>query len=244
VSEKSKGILIFATNTSDVDYVKIAEINAELIKQHMGLPTTIVQGTRGQNKRLVSGAVTEWHNGGRCDAYELSPYDETLVLDGDYLVFDDSLLKVLDTVEDYAIPHKHVYINDQVNDTMGKYSCGPMLWATVIAFKRTEKARLLFELARMIQNNYAYYRALYKLHPGPFRNDATFTIADRIVNGYSENMSCRVPWPIMTISGEIDRMVVDNERIIVYKKERAYVLPRANLHLHDKRYLQNGFEYA
>ena len=103
---------------------------------------------------------------------------------------------------------------------------------------------MLFELARMIQNNYAYYRALYKLHPGPFRNDATFTIADRIVNGYSENMSCRVPWPIMTISGEIDRMVVDNERIIVYKKERAYVLPRANLHLHDKRYLQNGFEYA
>lgn len=244
MSEKSRGVLIFATNTSDVDYVKIAETNAELIKQHMGLPTTIVQGTRGQNKRLVSGAVTEWHNKGRCDAYELSPYDETLVLDGDYLVFDDSLLKVLDTVEDYAIPHKHIYINEQANDTMGKYALGPMLWATIIAFKRTEKARLLFELSRMIQNNYAYYRALYKLHPGPFRNDATFTIADRIVNGYSENISCRVPWPIMTISGEIDRMVVDKQRIIVYKKERAYVLPRANLHLHDKRYLQNGFEYA
>lgn len=244
MSEKSRGVLIFATNTSDVDYVKIAETNAELIKQHMGLPTTIVQGTLGQNKRLVSGAITEWHNGGRCNAYELSPYDETLVLDGDYLVFDDSLLKVLDTVEDYAIPHKHIYINEQANDTMGPYAVGPMLWATVIAFKRTSKARTLFEVASMIQNNYSYYRALYKLQSSVFRNDATFTIADRIVNGYSENMSCRVPWPIMTISGEIDRMVVDNDRIIVYKKERAYVLPHANLHLHDKRYLQNGFEYA
>ena len=117
MSEKSRGVLIFATNTKEIDYVKIANINAKLIKRYLGLPTTIVSGSKSNNKRYLDGKVVEWQNAGRCEAYDLSPYDQTLVLDGDYLIFDDNLLKVLDTVTDYSIAKTNVYVNTNAIDT-------------------------------------------------------------------------------------------------------------------------------
>ncbi len=34
----------------------------------------------------------QWHNLDRCHAYDLSPYDTTLLMDIDYLPFTDNLL--------------------------------------------------------------------------------------------------------------------------------------------------------
>ena len=62
MSEKSKGVLIFATNTKEIDYIKIAKINAKLIKKYLGLPTTIVSGTKSSNKRRVDNEIVEWKN--------------------------------------------------------------------------------------------------------------------------------------------------------------------------------------
>ena len=238
--EKSKGVLLFATNTTETDYVRIAELNAKLIKRFMGLPTTIVQGDRGTNRRLVDGAVVEWNNGGRCNAYDLSPYDQTLVLDGDYLVFDKNLLKVLDTVKDYAIADKNIYINStNTVDTMGSRAISPMLWATAIAFNKTEKTKQMFELVKIIQANYAYYRALYNIEPTNFRNDVAFTIADHIINGYVENTACRIPWPIISVSGKLKQIEFEDNRIVVRNNDEAYLVPWTNLHVHDKTVLQS-----
>lgn len=238
---KSKGVLLFATNTAETDYVKIAELNAKLIKRFLDLPTTIVQGDRGSNKRLVDGAVVEWNNGGRCNAYDLSPYDQTLVLDGDYLVFDNNLSKLLDTVTDYAIADKNIYINSfNTIDTMGPRAITPMLWATAIAFNKTDKTRQMFELVKMIQSNYSYYRALYNIEPANFRNDVAFTIADRIINGYVENPACRMPWPIISVSGKLKQIEFNKQRIIVRTEEEAFLVPHTNLHVHDKTILQTA----
>ena len=238
--EKSRGVLIFATNTKEVDYVSIAEANRHLIKKYLGLPTTIVAGENTNNRRFVDGEIVEWHNAGRCNAYDLSPYKQTLVLDGDYLVFDNNLLKILDTVKDYAIPNKNIYVNSDLTDDLGDFAISPMLWATVIAFNKTEKSKAMFECVKMIQNNYSYYCALYKLKSNNFRNDAAFTIADRLVNGYTDNPATKIPWPILTVSGKVNRIVID-DWIKVYN-EQAYVLPKCNMHFHDKIYLQNNLE--
>jgi len=234
VSEKSKGVLIFATNTKEIDYIKIAKINAKLIKKYLGLPTTIVSGTKSSNKRRVDNEIVEWQNTGRCEAYDLSPYDQTILVDGDYLIFDSNLLKVLDTVQDYAIVDKNTYVNkENLVDTLGQLSIGPMLWATVIVFNKTQKSKDLFEFAKMIQNNYPYYRALYKLQTSNFRNDAAFTIADRLVNGYVEDTSTKIPWSIQTIQGKVNQIIID-DWIKVITDDGAYVLPYISLHFHDK----------
>ena len=40
--EKSKGVVIFATNTESIDYVKIANRTSRLIEHYLGLPVTIL----------------------------------------------------------------------------------------------------------------------------------------------------------------------------------------------------------
>jgi hypothetical protein len=238
VSEKSRGVLIFATNTKEIDYVKIANINAKLIKRYLGLPTTIVSGSKSNNKRYLDGKVVEWQNAGRCEAYDLSPYDQTLVLDGDYLIFDDNLLKVLDTVTDYSIAKTNVYVNTNAIDTLGEVAISPMLWATVIAFNKTQKSKDLFTFAKMVQDNYPYYRELYRIQMGNFRNDVAFTIADRLVNGYVESDATKIPWPLLTIQGKVNEIIID-DWIKVVTDNGAYVLPYTSIHFHDKLYLQS-----
>ena len=90
----------------------------------------------------------------------------------------------------------------------------------------------------MIQNNYPYYRALYKLQTSNFRNDAAFTIADRLVNGYVEDTSTKIPWSIQTIQGKVNQIIID-DWIKVITDDGAYVLPYISLHFHDKQYLQS-----
>ena len=106
-SAKSKGVVIFATNTRETDYVAIAEQNARLVQHFLGLPTTIVSATdTGTNRRFSSdtGTFVEWNNFGRHEAYEASPYDETIILDADYLILDDSLFRTFCSISELYIP--------------------------------------------------------------------------------------------------------------------------------------------
>ncbi len=236
--EKSKGVVIFATNTAETDYVGIAEQNARLVEHFLGLPTTIVSAKdTGSNKRFSTdiGTFVEWKNFGRHEAYEASPYDETIILDADYLVFDNSLLQLFKCDFDYLLFDKNRYVNiPQHPSVMGPYSL-PYVWATAVLFRKTEKARLFFELVAKIKRNYDYYRLLYNVQEGNYRNDYTFAIANYIMEGNSINPYKFVPWPIHTFTGKIDSIEY-SDRIVV-KADKAYVLPKQNLHIMSKAWL-------
>jgi hypothetical protein len=104
------------------------------------------------------GRPVEWKNFGRNLAYELSPYDETLVIDADYVVLDRSLLKIFDVSWDYLLQrHARSINNEFVPNVMGSRSL-PYVWATVFAFRKTPRAQIFFDLVRRIQANYHYYR--------------------------------------------------------------------------------------
>ena len=123
MQEKSKGVILFAVNTDTVDYVKIAEQAARLIKHTLNLPTTIITDTgvtSAKNVRTGHAGGTQWKNGGRYRAYELSPYDETILIDSDYLQFDTSLLNVLDTTIDYRLMHHNQSPTSSMSGNMGQ----------------------------------------------------------------------------------------------------------------------------
>ena len=110
-SEKSKGVVVFAFNTSHVDYVALADETSKLTSHNLKLPITLVTdhdsspkfaydkivrvNSQSGNTRTDNGINKEWRNFGRYLAYELSPYDTTILLDSDYLVLDQSLLTLL-----------------------------------------------------------------------------------------------------------------------------------------------------
>lgn len=237
-SEKSKGVLIFATNTSSIDYVAIARRAEKLINHYLNLPVTIIEGTRSNNLRynIDTGVIEPWYNLGRSSAYELSPYDQTILMDSDYLIFDDNLLKILSTVGDYSIVKNNTFVDDITPKSMGPHSL-PALWATVIAFNRTPKSQMLFDLVARIERNYSYYRKLYNIPTTNYRNDYAFTIADNILNGYTQDSSNYIPWSIYTIANTIDRLELINDRLQLTTKGQGFVLPKQSLHIISKRYL-------
>lgn len=256
-SEKSKGVLLFAFNNADTDYVSIAQHAVTLIARNLKLPVTLVTGLnetvdftvdnliridhKSKNFRLSTdtGSRVAWNNFGRYRAYELSPYDETILLDTDYLVLDDSLLKYFDTEWDYLIPSKNFNIGvGLTTDTMTRYGVD-FLWATVVFFRRTQRTQDLFDMVGRIQRNYRYYQQLFNITPANFRNDYAFAMADIVINGYSPAVTARLPITILTVVETIDSIQEFNQLLKIKTKTTAHVVPKTNLHVMSKHYLQS-----
>ena len=251
-SEKSKGIVVFAVNTDTVDYVGIADQTSRLAQKNLGLPITLITDGSAQPKFKYDNIVriaaqgdnwrdggVQWRNFGRHYAYELSPYDETILVDTDYLILDNSLDTLFDTDFDYKLMHHNTNYAGAVYEQMGETSL-PYIWATVILFRKTVKSQMLFELVAKIQRNYRYYRALYNIREGNYRNDYAFAIANNIVNGYTLNETQGIPWSMLTIEDRIERTVLTSTQLRVYHRDRAVVLPHQNIHVIDKEYLQSA----
>lgn len=256
-SAKSRGALIFAFNTATVDYVSIAVNAAKLVKHTLDLPTTLITDMHVtnpvfdtvqivkntfSNSRTGYDSGTQWRNGNRYSAYALSPYDETLLIDSDYLVLDKNLLKLFDCTTDYKIMYNNNFLNGSTTHSMGTMGL-EFIWATVVLFKKTEYSEMLFDLVKRIQDNYHYYRSLYHIAAGNFRNDYAFTIANHILNGYAKEEVHGIPWAMLTIDGKIKTIEMLNNSLILREDSKVTVLPKQNIHVIDKDYLLSN-QYA
>ena len=254
-SEKSRGVVLFAFNNADTDYVKLTSNTIRLIQHNLNLPVTLVTGltevvdfavdnvvrieSQGGNTRFSSDANrhVQWRNFGRYLAYELSPYSETILLDTDYLVLDNSLLGYFKTEWDYLIPHRNINLGqDEFSDTMGMYSL-PFVWATVVMFRKTPKSEMLFDLVGRIQRNYNYYKMLYNIPATNYRNDYAFAIANYILNGYQFDSCVQLQQPLLTATGSVHSIVRNGSLLHVKDSESGYAIPIGNLHVLSKAYL-------
>lgn len=251
VPAKSKGVLLFAFNTPAVDYVKIAEQCARLVHHTLGLPVTLVTDHGAvtahvdqtivientlSNYRTGYANGTVWRNGNRYQAYELSPYDETILIDTDYLMLDRSMLTALDTTEDYRLVYDNRSPLEWMSGNMGSLTIN-YVWATAITFKKTNRAKMLFDLVGRIQRNYSYYRKLYHVRERNFRNDYAFAIANNILNGYTPAQKQCIPWTMLTLDKTVSSIEIKGQSLVVREDERAHILPYQNIHVMDKDYL-------
>lgn len=239
---KSKGAILFAKNTPDIDYVWIASQSAKLIERHLGIPVTVVSPPPSETNLRFStekNSFVAWNNRGRYSAFDDSPYDVTLLLDSDYLILDDRLKLPMNTVQDYLIVRNNSTIPQSTGiQTMGMYSL-PISWATAVIFTRSDKSRLLFKMVERVQQNYGYYRSLYNIAESNFRNDYAFTIADHVLSGYAEDTRTQLPWPMVTVQDSIKDIEIEKNRLVLRFDDRALVIPRQSIHVMGKRYLQS-----
>lgn len=216
-----KGVMLFAYNSTELDYCKMAlccalSIKHNLKHNHITLVTDkssldymektidkkyskkafdniiIQQAPNDKNVRKLYDSPwtqfeTKFINGNRYSAYELSPYDETLVIDVDYIVQTDSLDMVWESNEDVLVNKSAVNLryNSMHEKEINLCNTGlPMYWATIVYFKKCEKAKLLFNMVQFIKENYSFYQNLYKFPGTIYRNDYTFSIALHILHGF------------------------------------------------------------
>ena len=90
-----------------------------------------------------------------------------------------------------------------------------------------------------IQRNYPYYRALYNIREGNYRNDYAFAIANCILSGYNLNEDQGIPWSMFTIEKKINHIMLTDNFIQVHYDDEATMVPYQNIHVMDKEYLQS-----
>lgn len=201
------------------------------------------------NNRIYSDTVAHreklnFRNRNRHLAYKLSPYEETLLLDCDYLIQSDALSKCWGS-------HNEIMINRDIQEVhrlhadSGKYigdfsAC--MYWATVVYFKKGYEAGTFFSKVNEVAKNYNYFNALYNFPSSMYRNDWAFSIAAHEMSGHTGAALPSLPDPIILKSFDKDDIAEvkrDNLLLLLQKPTQTdkFILTRVegcDIHIMNK----------
>jgi hypothetical protein len=211
----NRGALLFAFNSPKYDYYKMAVATAKRINHFLKLPVTVVTDEKSvpdlpdyqfDNVIIVEPDKNNirdhsvWINKGRYQAYQLSPYDETLLIDTDYMVNSDKLLKLFELNTDFCCHDTTSFLMHPgvAQEVLSAYSF-KTLWATVVMFKKTQRSKQIFECLEMVQKNYDHYANIHNFIAGVFRNDYALTLATRIANGHTSPKEDVIPWNLVHV---------------------------------------------
>ena len=170
-------------------------------------------------RRLYDGennSTVPFVNVNRDTAWGLTPYDRTLLIDSDFLIFSDVLNKYWNTdcdlligesINDIYSQDRMKYLDRHVSDTGVK-----LYWATTVMFTKNQNTRLFFDTVNHVKENYRYYADVFRFDHRQFRNDIAFSVSKHILDGYVESNLGTLP-PILSA---LDRDIlygVDNQRL-------------------------------
>ena len=244
----TKGILLFANNNEKVDYVKQAAFVAKRCKTYLDLPVSVVtdsesyaesfevfdnviklneESLKSNIKTYFDGSLSQyrlhWRNNSRTLSYELSPYDETIVMDTDIIICNDKLKEAFSSLQDFQIYKDSFDLADWRDQSEFKHisdASVEIYWATIFFFRKTKNNDIFFNLAKHIEHNWWHYKSSYQV-PSLFRNDFVFSIAIHIMNGFQKG-TFAAPLP-GRLYHTLDRDVVikldNNEIIFLIQKE-------------------------
>lgn len=256
-NKPSRGILMFAHNNQEIDYLRLAILNSYLIQKNLKLTPdqiTIVTdkstydyvisvmnedvvlaaaeyqfvetdfnfkyaNTRTFKDTYSNPKVLPFYNKNRSDAYDLSPYDETILIDADYLIFSNML--------DHCWGHENeLMMNWQYHDVMfdRKFPdldrVNPlgitMYWATVVYFRKSDYCKLFFDIVKDVRDNKEFYRDLYKFPGGIYRNDFSFSIAAHMISGFKDKGLPQLPFKLFKTFDNDDIHKVEYENLYLY----------------------------
>lgn len=251
-----KGVLLFARNNNDIDYVKQAVYCAKQIKKYLNLEVALatdipeylektyqfykkyidyvipLEFTNSFNfKTYNDGSVTkkrlEFKNDNRHLAYDITPFDETILMDVDIIVNDKHLLHCFEQSNNFLIYKDAMDLSfwrdtsefDYISDTSVDF-----YWATCVFFRKTKTNKIFFDLVAHIKENYAHYNHIFQLTYTTFRNDHAFSIAIHIMNGYTKsNFASPMPGKLFFTSDK-DILIEYNDNTFKFliEKEKCY----------------------
>lgn len=222
----TRGVILFAFNSPKYNYYDMALYTARRVKYFLNLPTTIITDNDSLpdiKDDIWDNIITVtpdkdnfrdwglWINKGRYQAYELSPYDETILLDVDYVVNSDKLLKLFDIDTDFCCHNKTNFLMHPgvPQELLSVYSY-ESLWATVVMFRKSNRAEQIFKCLEMVQKNYEHYANIHNFIAPVYRNDYALTLALRIVNGHGSDSRDYIPWDLLHV-GKNTQVFKDRE---------------------------------
>lgn len=248
------GALIFAYNNESFDYVRMAAWSACNIRRHLGIPVAlvtdrptdlpfdhvIIHDSTAKDSRWFSDIdqrVT-WNNQSRPDAYDLTPWDRTLLLDADYVVASSQLAPLVSHARSNLLCHRWACDITGQHDFrslnhFGRYHAA-LYWATVMIFDRSSYARQVFDCMKMIREHWNHYKLIYHDRSKTYRNDHALSIAFGIVNGHYMCIES-IPWSLVSVlpGMRVSQIALDRYRIDYKRSDnRAAWIEIANQDFH------------
>lgn len=278
----SKGVLLFASNNKEIDYIKQAIYCAKRIKKYIGVDVTIAtpnsdylkdeypfytkyidnvihirSNTNKQVRKYHDGDKFKslpWDNYTRADAFTISPYDETVVIDTDLVICNDGLAQCFESTNEFLISRYAVDLHtgrDNTPELRVSDITVPMYWATAFYFKKTEKVKTLFDTIQYVKENWQYYRLLYNISSPLYRNDYAFSIAIHIMSDNKPTLVNKMPHTLWMCNDKDTLIDIKDEQIqlLLNKDSNEMVcnITNADVHVMNKfslnRYIDKEFEY-
>lgn len=246
------GALLYAFD-SEINYTKIAIKCASRIKKFLQIPVSIVtdislnnslfdneiivQKPNTQNYKYWQDTdkTTLWYNNGRSTAIDVTPYDRTLLVDIDYMVASSVLKNLLNNTQSF-FAHKTVMpVTKQVKTESFGQNKIDMWWATVVVFDKSQFTKDVFEMWKMVEQNYQHYANIFGFDARKFRNDFALSIALLVANGNTQPEHCNIPWPLINV----DPVVSVDYKEHKWTIDGKFYTVNQDLHIMGKSYLEN-----
>lgn len=242
------GILIFAHNSKDIDYVLMSLISGGLAKKYLNVPVSLVtdistidwmktsniynkalkifeniieiESPKSVNKRKLHDGIdanmVSFINDSRIMAYDLTPYDKTLLIDSDFLIFSNAL-------NEYWMSEE-VLISREMKDLYDKSRAGQhdlyvsdtgvhLYWATTVMFTKNETGKRFFDLLKFVKDHYQYYGDLFRFSTNQYRNDISFSVTKHILDGFETDTNQTLPPVLTTLDRDILHSVNSNGKL-------------------------------
>jgi hypothetical protein len=191
------------TDQSTVDWMKTSgtfDKASQVFENIKLIDRPVSDNTRRLNDGQESKTVP-FLNSTRSKVWDLTPYDETLLIDSDYLIFSDLL-------NQYWHLADSVLIGKAMNDVQGQRigfldknvsDVGVHLyWATTVMFKKNEESKIFFDLVKQVEEHYDVFADLYRFSSKQFRNDIAFSVAKHMLDGFETSLTQSLP-DILTV---------------------------------------------
>lgn len=217
----TQGIVFFAYNTEQIDYIKLAIVAGRYAARHMPdkklclitdkhtyewfnetsgddliasvfddvvlVDPADTPNTREHHDSPWTSFVSDFKNGNKHKVIEYTPYDQTLLLDIDYIVQNNHLEYVFDSDDAVTLFREAEGLDGYPPALPQRYLSDAgvhMYWSTAVYFdKNNDLTKLFFELWEHIVDHYDFYRFLYAFPEGMYRTDFCVSIAAHILNG-------------------------------------------------------------
>lgn len=241
----SKGVLLFAYNNEAVDYRLMAKACARRIERHLKVPVlavsdseingveTIVRADHSKSIRDYGTSHATFKNESRLSAYDISPFDETIVLDVDYVIQTDKLNCLWGSKVEFQIGFHAVDLEGKCLDVLIGLSNLPQVWATVIYFRKSDLANSIFEEVRKVADGWEFYSLLYGIPSSMFRNDYVFAMAINHLSGKQGlPLYLGLPWPILTSDFNTELIEITDRALLEVRG--LFCSARADIHVLKK----------
>lgn len=207
-----RGVILIAHNNEKINYYDLAIYTAKRVNKFLDLPVSVITDVNSVKQCDIFDQIitvepdtsntrhkSVWINKDRCNVFNLSPYDETLVIDVDYMINSRTLLKTFELPSDFVCHYNIKYFLDPNDHEKISNKSFSTFWATVMRFKKSSRTEQIFSIMKMIQNNYKHYSTLYEFLGSTYRNDYALTIALRTINGQLVLPEDNIPWRLLHV---------------------------------------------